>query len=211
VKQHVGMALACFLVCSSSSVAEAETVSFKFTGLLTDVQGRVELFNAGPVAPGDPFSGQIIYDPATGVWQQPPLDFFAFFPETASFTVEVGSLRHRSRGLGFRPDSGAVFPLGVQGEDFGAVLFLGAPFPSPSFGSETVFGAFNPDEARFNFSLSCCDEDPYAQLIGRVTDFKQVDVAPVPEPATLLLFGTGIAGVLTRTRGRAKARRVPGL
>ncbi len=203
MKFSFGTTFSCLLVWCVPWVAQAETITFDFAGVLTTAEGRTALFNAGPVAAGDRFSGRFTYDRAAA-FVPDFADFFIFFDAPSHFTVELGRLKNTWAGVGFRPDSAAVFGRNDTDQvDRFSVLFLGNPFLFAAPSSGTVLNAFNPGASLFRLTLSCCDEDPYAELNGRLTELTLIpDAAPIPEPTTLLLAATG-AGMLCLRRRRS--------
>jgi hypothetical protein len=214
----VGFALLVSL-WSAHSVA-ADPITFAYAGVVTDIR-KADFFpiselGAGPIAPGVPVTGRFTYDPTARPDELiPQINFVLFNSAPARFDLSVGLLRREKAGLGFRSDSGAIFPrfgLGpVDGwGELSAVLFPGRPFRSfPAVPTERdILNSFEPGLQPFRIELGPEDDSPVLSLNGRLTSLDVVSSPAVPEPLSVLLFAPAaltLAAREWRTRKKAEA------
>ena len=71
-------------------------------------------------------------------------------------------------------------------------------------GQQTTCGS-----GSFFFSVNDLSIDPgqVAAITGQITSAQQTGTNPVPEPMTMILFGTGLAGIAARARKRRAAKQ----
>jgi hypothetical protein len=198
-------------------IAQAEPVTFQFAGVV--IEGFGELGSLGGSKPGTPFSGRFTYDPMKAVLP-PELAEFQFIDvdPPAEMTIRLGTLETTTTGgIAFVADAAAVISQGFNRAQFpfqqylGVSLLLGNPFEYAAPTAETLERAFDPARARFSLNLGPVDDDPTAEVFGALRSFTlDNDVAaPVPEPATMLLVGSGAFLVALRHR-RARGSRTDG-
>lgn len=196
------VALTVFFTCSPLR-ANADPVSFSFGGLITEVDNPSGFDLGYDFAVGQQFDGGFTYDEnAAPSFLDPNTHFIAFPPNVppVEMHVTVGSFVRRLDALGFQTDTGYVFPASVAasplfffstGSSFGA-------FAVPS--ADTLLQSFNPQSTRFSLEWDAEDETPLAAVKGHPTFLRQV--APVPEPSTLVLLASGISAIAARTLRR---------
>lgn len=217
MKVTAALLLGCYVTLCSPHITNAEPITIQFAGVVTEGFGELGYFGAGVIEPGTPFSGSFTYDPAKAYL--PPeladINFIYVDDPAGTMTIRLGTLAASTDGgIGFRADSGAVFSRGFAEppmfpfrQDLGVTLFLGNGFPYAVPAAQTLAGAFDPSRARFRMSLFPHDDDPSADLFGDLRSLTVDDVAPVPEPATVMLVGTGILFVAHRRRTAARLRK----
>jgi hypothetical protein len=204
------LALSCLVLLlsvSASRPAAADPVRLDFYITLTSTFGDLSALHGSPLGPGDRIRGSLVYDPSAPVLR-PELPYAEFRP--------AGSLT-----LGF--GSGIVIPLeGMVVAEPVVINGITQPSMIASSGNLTGYPGFDSIMAELEFrgtqsgltlppsAAEFLARYPRGYIRGAAwqqgvpapfdsgTQEFYGTVAPVPEPATLLLLGGGVAVLLKR-------------
>ena len=191
--------LVLFVVGASQQAARADevTISGSTTGAVTAVPQLTFTGNAS-------FTGTT----ALGIGSLSGSNTLgSFFLSTAPTQALSGSF---TLNITFTAPTGIT---GGQGATFTAII-VGSVSPNIDqggvnihFPSPTQNFTFSNASGSGTFSLTVADLFVQTGRSANITAGITGNQSPIPEPTTLLLFGTGLTGVATKLRQRARARK----
>ncbi len=206
-------AVALLVTIGASSTALADTVTYTTIGVFTSTNTNVLTLGGGPTAL------TLTYTPVAAGTSVTP-----FGPGPAGATFANFGEFSASGGDGGLPTDGEMFRLtvrqvspssettdgvilgaftGMISNDASSVELSFTPGPVGTLSNAVGFGThvFQVRNLQMNPPTSNAG---LTSLNGRIYD---AEVAPIPEPATMLLLGTGLVGVSAAIRRRLKANK----
>jgi len=169
--------------------AGADTATFTFTGsVINTVVGNVSV----------PVTFITVQTSVTGAG-------FAAAPGPGGHVPHLGVFNITMTQTSPTAATRTIRPILTAGPG-GYQLTFGATIPGGSGGTYFTTPA-GPNPAGFNYSLIAFSFPNTISLTPGSTTNVTGQVGAIPEPATMLLFGTGLAGVLGAARRSRRARR----
>ena len=201
------------LLCGSSQPAWADPFVINFTVTVTETVGALEEPFGVPIRVGDVVRGSFTHDPSAP--EMPPPGTGIYLGAGHTMRIDIGPglilpIRTYSvldNGFCFAPGDCDAFSAGAYTEAFPGfvALFAAAHFLAPA---ASRHGTALPQSLaeiasiynRGEFNLTTHQSRSLGEFEHGVfgTLALQQTPEPVPEPATLILFGTGVAGLIAR-------------
>lgn len=193
--------VAAFLLAFAASSAQAIPINAaagKPVTITGDVGVITQDWPPGPVAPLSSIVDGIFLPEMTS-WQDGTVWWDERYPPSSNNVIEIDLLGlYAITQLTLQADNNDFYGISMR-DRFGSWIYLGAFGPIPGFGMMTRT-AFLPLEGS-GFRIDAFGGDQFYA----VSEFQAIG-EPVPEPATLLLFGTGLSALAARRKLKLKSR-----
>jgi hypothetical protein len=218
-------ALVSFILAFTSGLAAADPVNLRFDINVLAAHGALEEIFGTPIKVGDVLHGSVTYDPAASDHNPDPL-YGSYLPSGqiaildgagVTLPLQFVTVIDNQWGGGYPTDYFAAVTEFDNVPGFSQVTaiaeFYGPPTAQDGDALPATAAAFRAmyfTRGSFQFSANKNGVEPpwddTTHAFAGTIQFSDTNPAAVPEPATLLLLGTGAIGIAARVR---KRRQLP--
>jgi len=215
------LALVSSILGFTSGLAAADPVEIRFDINVLGAHGALEEIFGKPIAVGDVIHGSLTYDPAASDLNVDPL--YGSYRPSGELAILHGpgiafplfgvDVIDNAWGIGYPTD---YFAAGTDGNTLpgfsqarASAEFYGPPSAQSGDALPTTAAAFRAmyfTHGAFQFSANKNGVEPpwddTTHAFSGTLQFSESNPAAVPEPATLVLLGTGVIGLVARARRR---------
>lgn len=186
------------------TAAKAEVVSFTSLDLFLEAVDDIRIIDfatlpdGSPSVPGTPITPEFNYTDQGVTFSSAFPELRIGYPSSAGLALDAQNPDSNARNWLIADFSPPVFAVGVT--------FAGAEALSVYDVNQQLLDSATVVDSGFGLFLGFVSDTPIYQTVGdRGSSFQSWDTffyAPVPEPATLVLFAFGAAAILGRTQRR---------
>lgn len=222
------LALVAAILGFASALAAANPVEIRFDINVLGAHGALEEIFGKPIAVGDVIHGSLTYDPAATDHLADPL-YGSYRPSGALAILHGSGVTFQLQGVDVIDNAwGVGYPTDyfAAGSEYGNVVgfsralataeFYGPPSAQAGDALPATAAAFRAmyfTHGSFQFSANKNGVEPpwddTTHAFSGTLQFSDANPAAVPEPATLVLLGTGVLAIVSRARARRRSTTEP--